>query len=186
MSFALDQLQRLNTDDPSGRFRGRLDMDRIGAFGHSLGGATALQFCHDDPRCKACIDVDGGAWGSVVREGISQPLFSLMSDHRGESDPETRQIVANFSSLFGQLPKEQWSEILIHGSNHYMFSDAAVLRSPLIMGALRALHVLGIDGRRQIAVAAHFIDTFFDVQLNSAPALGLGRQPGYPEVEYIH
>ena len=186
MSFALDQLQRLNTDDPSGRFRGRFDIDRIGAFGHSLGGATALQFCHDDPRCKACLDVDGGPWGSVVREGISQPLLFLMSDHRGESDPETRQIVANFGSLFGRLPAAQWSEIMIRGSNHYMFSDAAVLRSPLIMSVLRALHVVGIDGRRQISVAAHFINAFFDVQLNSAPASVLRRRPGYPEVEYIH
>jgi len=51
--FALDQLERLNASDPSGRFLGRLDMQRAGVFGQSLGGATALLFCHDDSRCKA-------------------------------------------------------------------------------------------------------------------------------------
>src|SRR6202030_4333331 len=56
MRLALDQLGRLNTSDPSGRFLGRLDTQRAGVFGHSLGGATALQFCHDDSRCKAGID----------------------------------------------------------------------------------------------------------------------------------
>jgi hypothetical protein len=53
MGFALDELEQLNTSDPSGRFLGRLDMQRVGVFGHSLGGATSLQFCHDDSRCKA-------------------------------------------------------------------------------------------------------------------------------------
>ena len=51
MGFALDQLERLNASDPTGRFLGRLDMQRVGVFGHSLGGATALQFCHDVARC---------------------------------------------------------------------------------------------------------------------------------------
>ena len=53
MSFALDQLAQLNASDPSGRFRGRMDLNHVGAFGHSLGGAEALQFCHDDARCNA-------------------------------------------------------------------------------------------------------------------------------------
>lgn len=44
MGIALDQLERLNVSDPSGRFLGRLDMQRVGVFGHSLGGAVALQF----------------------------------------------------------------------------------------------------------------------------------------------
>jgi len=75
MGFALDQLQRLNASDPSGRFLGRLDMQRVGVFGHSLGGATALQFCHDDSRCKAGIDVDGAPLGSVVADGVTRSCF---------------------------------------------------------------------------------------------------------------
>ena len=85
MGFALDQLERLNTSDPSGRFLGRLDMQRVGVFGHSLGGATALQFCHDDSRCKAGIDVDGAPLGNVIAEGVTQPFMFLLSDHSGES-----------------------------------------------------------------------------------------------------
>lgn len=48
MSFAVDELQKLSESD--NRFRNRLDLRRIGVVGHSLGGATTLQFCHDDAR----------------------------------------------------------------------------------------------------------------------------------------
>jgi predicted dienelactone hydrolase len=55
IAFALDRLPHID------KFSGRLDMTRVGVFGHSFGGATALAFCHDDPRCKAGIDIDSSA-----------------------------------------------------------------------------------------------------------------------------
>jgi dienelactone hydrolase len=187
MSFAADQLERLNKSDPSGRFLNRLDMQHVGVFGHSLGGATALQFCHDDSRCKAGIDVDGIPWGSVVREGATQPIMFLLSDHSGDpADPEDKQIEANFASIFDRLPSERRLQITIRGANHYLFSDDAMLRSPPVMRALRTFGFVGIDGRRQIAVTDHYISTFFDVYLKGAPASELKSQPEYPAVEYIH
>src|ERR1700730_18047336 len=192
MGFALDQLERLNASDPSGRFLGRLDMQWVGVFGHSLGGATALQFCHDDSRCKAGIDVDGVVLGSVSREGVTQPFMFVLSVHRGESTdavdtPEAiRRAGANIHSIYDRLPGDRRLMITIRGANHYMFSDAAMWRSPLLMGALRTLGIMRLDGRRQIAVTAHYISTFFDVYLKGAPPSDLKSQPEYPEVEYVH
>jgi hypothetical protein len=187
MSFALNELEGLNASDPSGKFKGKLDLQRVGAFGHSLRGAVALQFCHDDARCKACIDVDGLPLGSAAREGITQPLLFLMSDHRGDSDDEESGVArANFGSIFDRLSPDRWSEITIRGASHYMFSDDAVLKSPLMMRALRRLGLVGIDGRRQLAVANHYISTFFHVYLEGAPASELGSRAEYPEVEYTH
>ncbi len=186
MGFALDQLERLNTSDPSGRFLGRLDMQRVGVFGHSLGGATALQFCHDDPRCKAGIDVDGAPLGSVIGEGVTQPFMFLLSDHRGEPDAETRPVEANVRSIYDRLPSDRRWQIVIRGANHYMFSDdGAMLKSPLLMHLTRDLGIVRLDGRRQVAVTAHYISAFFDVYLHGAPASTLQSQPQYPEVEYV-
>jgi hypothetical protein len=39
--FVIDRLERLNAADPSGRFTGHLDLQHLGIFGHSFGGATA-------------------------------------------------------------------------------------------------------------------------------------------------
>jgi predicted dienelactone hydrolase len=187
MGFALDQLERLNTSDPSGPFLGRLDMQRVGVFGHSLGGATALQFCHDDSRCKAGIDVDGAPLGSVIGEGVTQPFMFLLSDHESEPDAETRPVKANIHSIYDRLPSDRRLLIMIRGASHYMFSDdGAMLKSPLVMRVMRTLGIVRLDGRRQVAVTAHYISTFFDVYLQGAPASKLQNQPEYPEIEYVH
>lgn len=191
MGFALDQLERLNTSDPSGKFLGRLDMQRVGVFGHSLAGATALQFCHDDSRCKAGIDVDGAPLGSVIAEGVTQPFMFLLSDHAGESadaqTPESiRQAGANIFSIYDRLPGDRRLMIKIRGAGHYMFSDdGAMLKSPLVMRVIRTLGIVRIDGRRQVAVTEHYVNIFFDVYLKGALASELRAQPEYPEIEYV-
>ena len=189
--FALDELERLNTSDPSGRFLGRLDMQRVGVFGHSLGGATALQFCHDDPRCKAGIDVDGAPLGTVFGKGVTQPFLFLLSDHKGESDagqPESiRQAGANIHSIYDRLPNDRRSMIMIRGAGHYMFSDdEALLKSHIVLRTLRMLGVVGIDGRRQLAVTTYCVHSFFDAYLKGTSVSRLNiSSPFYPEIEVL-
>jgi hypothetical protein len=54
------------------------------------------------------------------------------------------------------------------------------------MRVLRIANVVKIDGARQVAVAEHFIRTFFDVYLKGAPASELHAQAAYPEVQFLH
>jgi predicted dienelactone hydrolase len=190
-SFVLDQLLRLNTSDPSGRFQGRLDLQRVGMFGHSLGGATALLFCHDDSRCKAGIDVDGAPLGRVIAKGVTQPFMFLLSDHSrepvtSESPESIRNAMANIRAICNRSPSDRRMIVGIRGANHYLFSDnAGMLKSPLAMRVLRMLGIVQLDGRRQIAVTAHAICTFFDVYLKGAPASALKSRLECPEIEFI-
>jgi dienelactone hydrolase len=182
--FVVSQLERLNAADPSGKFTGRLDMQRLGMFGHSFGGAQALQFCHDDPRCKAGIDIDGAPYGSVVQGGLKQPVLFLLSDHSREmTDPASKQILANFHSLYSHLPSGQFF-VTIRGANHFSFSDQMLVKSHYVIGLLHLLGVSGLEGRRGLAITADYVHTFFDVYLKDAPA-GLLHEASqrYPEVQ---
>jgi len=166
--FVVDQLGRLNAADPSGRFTGRLDMRRIGMFGHSFGGATALQFCHDDSRCKAGIDIDGAPEGSVVRETLTQPFLFLLSDHGDLSAAEPRSVMAGIESIYDRLPNGRLL-LFIRGANHFSFSDQILLKSHYLVGLLQLLQG-GLDARRGLKITTAYVHTFFDVYLKGAPA----------------
>src|SRR5262249_7269227 len=85
--FATSRLETLNAD-PTSPFHGRLDLGRLGIFGHSVGGATALDGCRRDRRCRAAIDLDGSPLGEVSNAGLAQPAMFIM--HEGfEADCPT-------------------------------------------------------------------------------------------------
>jgi pimeloyl-ACP methyl ester carboxylesterase len=187
IAFVLDRLARLNASDSSGKFTGRLDMTRVGVFGHSLGGAVAAQFCHEDSRCRAGIDIDGAPHGSVIQAGLPQPFMFLMSDHGHESDSASNQIRTDIQSIYDRIPPDRRLRVTIRGAFHYMFSDdGAVMKSSMVRGLLRVSGRLGMSGRRQLAVTAYCVRTFFDAYLEgdgaSRPNLA---SPLYPEVQVL-
>ena len=187
MAFVLDRLKQLNASDASGKFTGRLDLTRVGVFGHSFGGAQAAQFCSQDSRCKAGIDVDGAPHGSVIQAGINRPFMILLSDHSHESDSESSQIGANIRSIYDRLPRDGRAFLEIRGANHFLFSDdGALLKSHIVMGTLHMLGIVGIDGRRQLAVTAYCLRSFFDAYLKGTRVSQLNiSSPLYPEIEVL-
>ena len=167
IGYVLGRLGQLNTSDPSGKFTGRLDMTRVGVFGHSFGGAQAAQFCSQDARCKAGIDVDGSLHGSVIQSGIPTPFMFLLS---GEGDfsssAEVHKVEADVKSVYDRLPANGRLRVSIRGANHFTFSDdGALLRSRVFRWVLRRMGKLGIDGPRQLAVTSYCIQSFFDAYL---------------------
>jgi dienelactone hydrolase len=187
IAYVLDRLEGLNSSDASGKFTGRLDMTRVGVFGHSFGGAQAAQFCHDDARCKAAIDVDGQPFGSVVQEGLHQPFMFLLSGHGNSSDPEIGQIWANIQSIYDRLPPDGRLRLQIRGANHFLFSDdGALLKSHIVLRTLRMLGIVGIDGRRQLDVTTYCVRSFFDAYLKGASVSRLEiSSPLYPEIQVL-
>jgi len=187
IAFVLDRLARLNASDSAPRLTGRLDMTHVGILGHSLGGAVAAQFCHEDARCKAGIDIDGAPHGSVVQAGLRQPFMFLLSDHGAASDPASVQIVSDIRSIYDRIPPDRRLLVTIHGAFHYVFSDdGAVMKSSVVRGVLRVFGRLGMSGRRQLAVTAYCVRTFFDTYLKGEDALGSTiASPAFPEIRIL-
>jgi hypothetical protein len=181
-ALVVDQLERLNASDPSGRFAGKLQIARLGVFGHSFGGATALQFCHDDRRCQAGMDIDGMPFGSVAPEGAAQPFLFLLRDHSNEmATVEGREVIADIHSVYDHLRSSR-HVVMIAGANHFTFSDQMVVKSSYFIRAF--LLVRGGPGAlRGLAIARAYLHTFFDVYLKGAPVTDLTKlRQSYAEV----
>jgi dienelactone hydrolase len=83
-------------------FHGRLDLGRLGAFGHSFGGNAALQWCRDDARCRAAANLDGALWSDVGTNGLHRPALQILADHH-EFDLSPDDAVAA-----GMAPDRAW------------------------------------------------------------------------------
>ena len=84
--FVRDQLAAWNATHPL--LQGHLDLERMGAFGHSFGGAAALQAAHQDEGIDAVVNMDGTMFGEVARVGSRVPFLFLQSDPLPPTDEQ--------------------------------------------------------------------------------------------------
>jgi hypothetical protein len=164
--FVLDRLQALNAHDSTGRFTGRLDLSAVGALGHSLGGATALQFCRADARCRAGVDLDGMPLGDVSRVGVGKPFLFVFADRPIFRRPTDRQDARAFLDALARIrasTRTQPSLLLLRGAEHFNFFDQALLTEPTIWRWFGAMG--SIDQTRALEITRQYVRAFLDIHL---------------------
>jgi hypothetical protein len=186
--FTVDQLAALNQADPEGILTGRLDLQRAGVFGFSLGGIVAGEACMVEPRLRACLMMDAPMPTSVVQAGLKQPSMWIprsagtmrLERQRAGGWPEA-EIHAHLTSMravYESLPGEGYF-VQVPGIFHSNFSDIPAW-SPLV----RWLGASGpMDVQRAHSIINAFTLAFFDRHLKGLPAELLdGPSEQYPEV----
>ena len=127
--FVLDELEEIDAgDDPTGLFSGKLDLERVGMYGSSFGGATAAKVLSVDSRFKAGINLDGPLYGDVANASLSQPFMFLNSENFGTEDSPFNQLQQSFVE---NLQNDGY-EVKIRGAGHSNFSDFPFLVNLLL------------------------------------------------------
>lgn len=200
--FVLDQLDALaagrNPDAdhqqlPQG-LAGALDPDRIGMFGQSGGGFTAIQAMHDDPRIKAAADLDGllGYVGddndpanpsTAATDGVDRPVLLLGSQGDDiRTDP-------SWGALWDH--STGWHrDLTLSGSTETTMTD----KESMLPQIVRQLNLppdtvtkaLGtIAPTRAVAEQRAYLASFFDRWLRGTDDHLLdGPSAAYPDVEF--
>jgi len=166
ISSTMNELERLNNEN--GFFSGRLDLDRIGVFGVSFGGAASSQVCVHEKRCKAAISMDCPQFGDLLDNDVSQPIMFMSSEqYKGMND------------IFLRLKHNPLYVVMIKNSTHQNFSDVS------IWGKLFRMQMLGeIDGERCLQIQNRYILAFFGKYLKGIDSRLLsGLSPEFPEVD---
>jgi hypothetical protein len=200
LAFVVDELERMDGDRTS-PLCGRLDLGRLGAVGHSMGGDAALEWCRADARCRAAVNLDGALWSGIGEAGLDRPALQVLAEHP-ELRVEPEQAVA-----VGAAPSVEWFEaeqaiafegwrhlheratpghtVRVAGATHLSFMDVPHL--PLVDGSAASamLAATTIDAGRMSRITSDLVQAFFERYFDGVPAPLLdGACPGYPELTY--
>jgi pimeloyl-ACP methyl ester carboxylesterase len=106
-------------------FFGRVDLDRIGAFGHSAGAMIASRIPKLDKRVKAILLLDGGV---RPEDGTAVPALILRSEHvdLDRRFPAVAKESARTRREFLRKAKPG-IEMTVLGAEHASFTDLAVI-----------------------------------------------------------
>jgi len=186
--FTLDQLALINQADPNGILTGKLDLERAGIFGVSLGGIVDSEACLMDSRLKACLIMDAPIPADVLQAGLQQPTMVITRDAEtmrlereragGWSEDDIEEHQRTMRALFESVPDGGYL-IKVPGIFHLDFLD-----TPLMTPLASQLGLSGtLDGQRVRSIINTYTLVFFDRQLKGLPGELLdGPSEQFPEV----
>jgi dienelactone hydrolase len=180
--FALDRVAGLEAGtDP---LAGRIDLGRVGVFGHSFGGGAAVVACQEDARFAACANLDGGLWREPERAVVNAPALLIFAEHPEMTQPCEESVrQKTFSSVEWceqdrALHLAAWERLVgsarpghcvqIRGSEHRTFMDWRTL--PLRRWSIGRMGGASIDGRRMWEATTRCLLALFDRHVRGAPA----------------
>lgn len=191
--FVLDQLEVIDAgNDPAGLLSGKLDLDRVGMYGSSLGGATAAKVLSIDSRFQAGINLDGPLRGDVAESTLSQPFMFINNEAFGTEDSPLNQLQQSFVD---NLQNDAY-EVTILGTEHPNFNDFPLIAEFLVNSGIELGDLApsltpsntsedfeAIDPQLAAEIINDYTVSFFEQYLNNqeSPLLTENSSP-YPEV----
>ena len=186
-----DRAQSLNAP-----FAGRLDLQRVGALGHSMGGLAAVRACQLDSRIFACMNQDADIAGSpFVRSSPDEPLrkpllfftaatanvfkgsfinptddaLASMRTTRAQYDVDVRRVQMNQNNALASTEAPSYRVLIDRPSFvHRSFSDLTLL-------AAYYEPKTSADAALDFKIATSYTRAFFDKHLKRAPDTLLER-----------
>jgi hypothetical protein len=188
VSFTLDQLAAVAHADPDGLLTRRLDLERAGLIGHSMGAVVGAEACRVDERLRAGLLEEAFMPTDVVRNGLVQPIMfiarpadSMRLEREvagGWSEADIDEHLRTMRVVYEHLPGDGYY-VQIPGSFHLDMTDAPLLSALVAWPGLTG----PIGGDRAHRIVNAYSLAFFDRELRHEPAPLLdGPAQQFPEV----
>ncbi len=176
MNFALENIISRTKQANSDEVYQMIDTQRIGLFGHSMGGATAAALGRERSDIDAVIVVDGTMLGEEV--GFEQgkavlnskeypiPILNLYNE---EHFAEAKQAGTDYANSYVTAHAQDARDIVIKGSGHLNFTDLPLF-SPILA---RLLGTGEVNSRYCVETMNQIILTYFNHYLKGVKDLEL-------------
>ena len=154
--FFINELEKIKETNTI--FKGKLDLNRIGVLGMSMGGMATNEVCVLDSRIKAGLNIDGGLFGPLIDETLNIPFMFLNS-----------QRFSGYGDLFVSKSKDSCCSVTINNSDHYNFTDYALfpIQSTRQLGSIEAAKPIEIMNSLILAFFEKYIMQKNDINLTS-------------------
>ena len=153
--LALDQFARASTGI-AGALHQRADLNRVGVLGHSMGGVVAGEFCLQDRRCRAGLNLDGiPQSGSMINSRMTRPfmmVYSARPGRLGASDAIYRRAASPYY------------RVDVDNTRHIDFSDMIFWGGPLKAASGSIAPERAVEATRLI------VGQYFDQELRGVPS----------------
>lgn len=165
--YVLDHLPK---DGAPGRLAARLDLQRLGAAGHSMGGVASAQFCLEDRRCKAGLNLDGiPQYGPMIDAKMPAPFLMVYSGRAGR---------AGASDIIYTRAASKYYRVDVKDTMHLDFTDMNLWGGPL-----RDRGAYGkIDPGRAADITRLVVREFFAQEILKQPSAFLSGKTPMPDV----
>ena len=149
----LDVERSLDSWNDTGFFKGKLDLSKIGVFGHSRGGGAAGNSLLKESRISAGANLDGVQWGHIVNTTFQKPFLFVAADWPAEHENLPQHAYVNKGTSY-------FYDAMILESGHSNFMDIP------FMIPLQTLSQAGsIDPDLGMEITTRTVSSFFDKHL---------------------
>ena len=168
--FILESLKSLNTKIP---FKGRMDLERIGAYGHSFGAASISETCFREPlKIKAGISLDAMVFMDKESKdtGLKIPFLFVYST----ANKAGKYIIdwAGVNDFLAESTSAPFYSLTVKGTGHMSFSDLTYISMMKFTGINGT-----IDGNKCGKMMQEVISAFFDKYLKGIDSPILQKIP---------
>ena len=175
LSFVIDEIERMQKGEKENIFTGKLDVKRVGAFGGSLGGPSALLFNATDPRCLASANIDGSQFGLLYKHLLNKPHLLFTNGRDGGEDG---LVPADWENIGNAKP---YYKVYTQGAGHGNIAD--MIANPFLARKM-GLGVGTIDTEQMYDIYNSYLLAFFDKHIKGEEQPLLDGESRFAEVTF--
>ncbi|KOP78503.1 acetylhydrolase [Lysinibacillus sp. FJAT-14745] len=177
MNFVIDTILKKAKDDTTPLYQ-HINTERIGVFGHSMGGAASVWLGRERDDVSAVVNIDGPFFSELIYKKEMDDFVASSKDFTTPllniySDDVWRQLESNSIYVANKLNNEHFKDAYtthFKGAKHLSLTDLSLF-SPILTNILQGGKA-DIDKFYCIETENELILKFFDFELK-----GIGHKP---------
>ena len=174
MLYVFDSLDGLN--ESNAVLKGSMDLSKTGIFGHSFGGAAAIQCLQERKELAAGINMDGSIYGKQKTTPVEQPLVFM----NNAQESIIGAICFQEKVVASETSEACYHMIMLDSTHDTFATDSGLLYDKYPF--MKMGDIADVNGKTALLGLTAYVTDFFDQYIKGEPSemLEAGCSAEYP------